>query len=96
MENLNQKQTQFFKGTGWILGLMLSVVSALVVYALSDHFFAAVAAGIPVLLFSGLGIEDRLQSEHMQLESGKTKVLIGASLLGFVVFIAFYIIFKLI
>jgi len=96
MENLDQKQSQFFKGTGWLLGLMLSIVCALVVYALSNNFFAAVAAGIPVLLFSGLGIENRLQSKRMQQESGKTKVLIGASLLGFVVYISFYIIFKLI
>jgi small-conductance mechanosensitive channel len=95
MENLNQKHSVYFRGAGWLLGLMVSIVSALVVFTLSDNFLAAVAAGIPLVIFSGLSLENKLQSLDEPHERSKSKVMIGISVIGFIVFTALYIKFKL-
>jgi uncharacterized integral membrane protein len=92
MENLSNNELRFFKGAGWLLGLAVSIVGALVVFALSDSFAAAISAAIPIGIFSGISLEQKFQREVGQVETKKTKMMISSLLFGIIIFVGFYII----
>lgn len=95
MENLNNNQWKIFKGAGWLLGISLSIVGALVVFTLSDSFAAAISAALPIGVFAGISLEQKFQRENMQVETKKTKMMISSLLFGFIGFVAIYIILHL-
>lgn len=95
MENLSPNQPNFFKGAGWLLGISLSVVGALVVFTLSDSFVAAISAALPIGIFTGIGLEQKFQKENRQVDTKKTNMMIRALLLGFIIFVAIYIMLHL-
>ena len=95
MKNLSQNQSKIFKGAGWLLGILLSVVGALVVFTLSDSFAAAISAALPIGVFAGISLEQKFQRENMQVDTNKTKMMISSLLFGFIIFIAIYIILHL-
>ena len=95
MENLIQNQSKIIKGAGWLLGILLSVVGALVVFSLSDSFAAAISAALPIGVFAGISLEQKFQRENMQVDTNKTKMMISSLLFGFIIFIAIYIILHL-
>ena len=95
MENLSQNQSKIIKGGGWLLGILLSVVGALVVFTLSDSFAAAISAALPIGVFAGISLEQKFQRENMQVDTNKTKMMISSLLFGFIIFIAIYIILHL-
>jgi hypothetical protein len=95
MENLSQNQSKIIKGAGWLLGILLSVVGALVVFTLSDSFAAAISAALPIGVFAGISLEQKFQRENMQVDTNKTKMMISSLLFGFIIFIAIYIILHL-
>lgn len=91
MKNLSQKQSKIFKGAGWLLGVSLSIVGSLVVFTLSESFAAAISSALPILFFAGLSLEKKFQGENKQVDTKKTKIMIGTLLFGFFVFIAIFI-----
>ncbi len=95
MENLSHNQSKIFKGAGWIIGLLVSVVGALVVYYLSRSIPAAISASIPIIAFAGSGIENKLQRENGQIDIKKTKMMIASLLFGTFIFISLFIIVEL-
>ncbi|MCB0537638.1 MAG: hypothetical protein H6571_05560 [Lewinellaceae bacterium] len=95
MGNLSQNQSKIIKGAGWLLGILLSVVGALVVFTLSDSFAAAISAALPIGVFAGISLEQKFQRENMQVDTNKTKMMISSLLFGFIIFIAIYIILHL-
>ena len=95
MENLSHNQSKNFKGAGWLLGILLSIVGALVVFTLSDSFVAAISAALPIGVFAGISLEQKLQRENMQVDTKKTKMMISSLLFGFTIFVAIYIILHL-
>ena len=95
MKSTSQNQWEIFKGAGWLLGVLLSIVEALVVFTLSESFTAAIAAALPIGIFAGLSLEDKFQRGIEQTEVKKTKIMIGSILFGFIIFISLYIIFEL-
>ena len=95
MKNLSQNQSKFFKGMGWLLGISISIVGALVVFTLSDSFAAAISAALPIGIFSGISLEQKFQSEIEQIGSKKTKMMISSLLFGFITFVGLYIILNL-
>jgi dipeptide/tripeptide permease len=95
MENLINNQWKIFKGAGWLLGISLSIVSALVVFTLSDSFAAAISAALPIGVFAGISLEQKFQKENMQVDNKKTKMMISSLLFGFIIFFAIYIILHL-
>lgn len=95
MENLSHNQSRNFKGAGWLLGILLSIVGALVVFTLSDSFVAAISAALPIGVFAGISLEQKLQRENMQVDTKKTKMMISSLLFGFTIFVAIYIILHL-
>ena len=95
MENLSHNQSSNFKGAGWLLGILLSIVGALVVFTLSDSFVAAISAALPIGVFAGISLEQKLQRENMQVDTKKTKMMISSLLFGFTIFVAIYIILHL-
>lgn len=90
MENLKHKQSKIYKGTGWLLGILLSIVSALVVFSLSGSFIAAISAAIPVGIFAGMSIELKFQEQTKQTDMYKTKIRIISILVGFACFVTVY------
>lgn len=92
MENLSNNQWKIFKGAGWLLGIVLSIVGALVVFTLSDSFAAAVSAAIPIGVFAGISIEQKFQRGIDPIDTKKTKMMIGSLLFGFIIFVAIYIV----
>ena len=95
MENLSHNPSKIIKGVGWLLGILLSVVGALVVFTLSDSFAAAISAALPIGVFAGISLEQKFQRENMQVDTNKTKMMISSLLFGFIIFIAIYIILHL-
>jgi hypothetical protein len=95
MENLSHNQSKFFKGAGWLLGISLSIVGALVVFTLSDSFAAAISAALPIGIFAGISLEQKFQREKKQIDTKKTKIMIGSLLFGLFIFLAIYIILHL-
>jgi len=95
MKNLSQNQSKIFKGAGWLLGVLLSIVGALVVFTLSNSFAAAISAALPIGVFAGISLEQKLQRENVQVETKKTKMMISSLLFGFIIFVAIYIILHL-
>ena len=95
MENSSQNQSKIIKGAGWLLGILLSVVGALVVFTLSDSFAAAISAALPIGVFAGISLEQKFQRENMQVDTNKTKMMISSLLFGFIIFVAIYIILHL-
>lgn len=92
MENLSNNQWKIFKGAGWLLGIVLSIVGALVVFTLSNSFIAAVSAAIPIGVFAGISIEQKFQRGIEQIDTKKTKMMISSLLFGFIIFVAIYIV----
>ncbi|MFB6343527.1 hypothetical protein ACE1ET_17515 [Saccharicrinis sp. FJH62] len=95
MENLSTNEWKIFKGAGWLLGIVLSIVSALVVFTLSKNLAAAVSAALPIGVFAGISIEQKFQGENEAINPAKTNIMIGSLLLGFIIFVALYIILQL-
>ena len=95
MKNLSQNQSKIFKGAGWLLGISLAIVGALVVFSLSDSFTVAISAALPIGVFSGISLEQKFQSEIEQIGSKKTKMMISSLLFGFIIFVAINIILHL-
>ena len=95
MENLINNQWKIFKGAGWLLGILLSIVGALVVFTLSDSFAAAISAALPIGVIAGISLEQKFQKENMQVDNKKTKMMISSLLFGFIIFFAIYIILHL-
>ena len=95
MENLSNNQMNFFKGAGWLLGIVLSIVGALVVFTLSESIAAAISAALPIGIFAGISIEEKFQRKNEQIDAKKTKMMISSLLFGFIFFIAIYIILHL-
>ena len=92
MRNLSQNQLKIFKGAGWLLGISLSIVAALVVFKLSDSFAAAISAAFPIGFFSGIRLEQKFQREIEPTDPKKTKIMIRLILFGFLLFVALYFI----
>jgi hypothetical protein len=92
MENLSHNQSKNFKGAGWLLGILLSIVGALVVFTLSDSFFAAISAALPIGVFAGISLEQKFQRKNARTDNKKTKMTISALLFGFIIFVAIYIV----
>lgn len=95
MKNIGQNQSKNFKGAGWLLGVSLSIIGSLVVFALSESFAAAISAALPILFFAGLSLEKKFQGENKQVDTKKTKIMIGTLLFGFVIFVAMFIMLHL-
>lgn len=95
MKNLSDNQWRIFKGAGWLLGISLSIVGALVVFTLSDSFAAAISAALPIGVFAGISLEQKLQRENVQVDNKRTKMMISSLLFGFIIFVAIYIIIHL-
>ncbi|OQY04700.1 MAG: hypothetical protein B6I20_02580 [Bacteroidetes bacterium 4572_117] len=95
MENLSNNQSKIFKGAGWLLGLAISIVGALVVFTLSNNFSASISAAFPIGVFAGISLEQKFQRKIEQIDSKKTKMMISSLLFGFIVFVAIYIILHL-
>jgi len=91
MKNLSQNKSEIFKGVGWLLGISLAIVGALVVFSLSDSFTVAISAALPIGVFSGISLEQKFQRENKQINTKKTKMMISSILFGFFVFIAIFI-----
>jgi len=95
MENLSHNQSKIFKGAGWLLGILLAIVGALVVFTLSDSFTAAISAALPIGVFAGISLEQTFQRENKHVNTKKTKMMISPLLFGFIIFAAIYIILNL-
>ncbi len=95
MENLSNNQSKIFKGAGWLLGLAISIVGALVVFTLSNNFSASISAALPIGVFAGISLKQKFQRKIEQIDSKKTKMMISSLLFGFIVFVAIYIILHL-
>ena len=92
MENLSHNQSKIFKGAGWLLGISLSIVGALVVFTLSNSFVAAISAALPIGVFAGISLEQKFQRKNARTDNKKTKMMISALLFGFIIFVAIYIV----
>ena len=92
MENLSNNQLKLFKGAGWLLGLMVFIVVALVIVTLSENFVVAIAAALPIGIVSAIGFEQKLQSKTTEADAKKTRMMINLILLGFIVFVTIYMI----
>jgi uncharacterized membrane protein YccF (DUF307 family) len=95
MENLSHRHSGFFRGAGWLIGLLVSIVCAIVVFTLSGTFSAAISAAIPIFVFAGTSIEKKLQGEINEIDLKKTRLMIASLLFGFLIFIALFIIVQL-
>ena len=95
MEDLGNNQWKNIKGAGWLLGISLSIVGALVVFTLSDSFAASISAALPIGVFAGISLEQKFQRETDQIDSKKTKMMISSLLFGFIIFVAIYSILHL-
>ena len=91
MGNLSDNQSKIFTGAGWLLGIVLSIVGALVVFTLSNSFAAAVAAALPIGVFAGISLEQKFQIKNEHIDLKKTKMMMSSLLFGFVLFMALYI-----
>ncbi|NDV42888.1 hypothetical protein [Flagellimonas sediminis] len=92
MENSSHSQSKIFKGAGWLLGIAISIVGAMVVFIFSDSFAAAISAALPIGIFAGIGLDQKFQRENERVVPKKTKMMIGSLLFGFITFVVFYII----
>ena len=90
MKSSSQNQSKIFKGAGWLLGVALAIVGAIVVFALSNNFTAAISAALPIGVFSGISLEKKFQREIEQVENKKTNMMISSLLFGFIIFIVIY------
>ena len=95
MENSSNKQWSIFKGAGWLLGIAVSMVGALVVFTLSDSLAAAMAAALPIGVFAGISMEQAFQGKNKRTDPGKTKIIVRSLLFGLITFMALYIALKL-
>jgi hypothetical protein len=95
MENLSHNQSKIFRGAGWLLGISLSIVGALVVFTLSGSFAAAISAALPIGIFAGISLEQKFQREKEQTDNKQTKIMIGSLLFGLFIFLAIYSILHL-
>ena len=91
MENLANNELKIFKGAGWLLGLAVAIVGALVVFTLSNNFAAAISAAIPIGVAMGISFEQKFQRKNERTEPKKTKMMISSLLLGFIVFVALFL-----
>jgi len=92
MENSSSNESGIFKGTGWLLGLAVSIVGALVVFTLSNNFIAAISAAVPIGVFAGIGLEQNFQRKNERTEPKKIKMMINLLLFGFIIFVALFFI----
>jgi dipeptide/tripeptide permease len=90
MKSSSQNQAKIFKGAGWLLGLIVFIVAALVIVTLSENFVVAIAASLPIGIVSAISFEQKLQSKTTEADTKKTKMMINLILLGFIVFVAIY------
>ncbi len=95
MKNLSNNQWRIFKGAGWLLGILLSIVGALVVFTLSNNIGAAISAALPIGVFAGISIEQKFQRKNEQIDPKNTKMMISSLLFGFIIFLALYFIIKI-
>lgn len=95
MENLSNNELRIFKGAGWLLGISVSIVGALVVFTFSNNFDAAISAAIPIGIFAGIGLEQEYQRKNERTDPKKTKMMISLLLFGFIIFVALFFIIKL-
>ncbi len=92
MENLRNNELKIFKGAGWLLGLVVSIVGALVVFTLSNNLGAAISAALPIGVFVSISLEQKFQNKNTRTDPKKTKMMISLLLFGFITFVALYFI----
>jgi len=90
MKKLSNKELKTFKGAGWILSLAVAIVSAIVVFTLSNNFAAAISAAIPIGVAIGIGLEQRFQRKNELINPKKIKILINFLTIGFIVFVVLF------
>jgi len=92
MENLSNNELRIFKGAGWLLGLAVSIVGALVVYTLSNNFSAAFSAALPIGVFAGISLEQKFQRKNERTDPKKTRMMISLLMFGFILFVSLFFI----
>jgi hypothetical protein len=95
MENSSNKPWSIFKGAGLLLGIAVSLVGALVVFTLSDSFAAAMAAALPIGVFTGISMEQAFHGNNKQTDPGKTKIIVRSLVFGLITFMVLYMVLKL-
>ena len=91
MDNLNHHRHRIFKGAGWLLGITISMISAIVVIILFGSYTIAISATTPMGVVIGMSLEQKFQGKSELVNSGKNKVTIGLLLFGFIVFAVFVV-----
>lgn len=89
MENSENYNGKTFKGAGYFLGSLVSVLLAIGIFIYSQSFVLALAASLPIGTTLGLTWEQRFQSGNKLRETTVRKVLVGLLVLGLLVFILF-------
>lgn len=94
MEEFNNRDLKIFNGAGFLLGLATAIVGGIVIYTLSDNFGAAISGVLPIGAAVGISLEQKFQKKEEVISTKKLVFLLGSFMLGFVVFVALYIISK--
>jgi hypothetical protein len=92
MNNSLNKESKYFKGSGYLLGLLVAIMGALTIFFLSGNFAAAIAGAIPIFVGFGIGMEQKFQEYNININPKKTRFMVWALFLGCMVFFALYLI----
>jgi hypothetical protein len=95
MKNLSENRIRFFKGAGWLIGIAISMISAIVVLILFDSFTIAISSTIPMGVIIGMSLDQKFQDKSEIINPRKNKVTIYLLLSGIIIFLAFLAIYYL-
>ena len=87
MRHSESESLPIFKGAGYLFGLAIAMVGAMLVYVLSKNFGAAISAAVPIAVAAGIGFERKFQEGKVVIDLRRTKVLIGLLSLGLLLFV---------
>ena len=96
MKTSENNNFKIFKGAGYLLGLAMAIVEAIVVFVLSNSFAAAVLASLPIGIAMGLILEQRFQKTVKNISTDKTKAMHVFLSVGLLIFFALYVFVNLV